>query len=1094
MPFDPARYEQIKKSLTPATAGGFDPDRYERVRAQVAAPQPPQARPGRVGRAIDFTRRAFMGDEIAPERRNILQNLFRDVTDITTGTSQLLGQGLVEGGKLARDVTTSLGPAAISSVLGPPSPAQVGQVVRSPLAERIKALPGQISTSLEPEGRKIIGGFAKEVGKDIGRSFGIDKEINKTQVPRLKTAISKFHEHPLFTFIDWTAAGSLVGQAARTGLRLTGKAAQVAGKPAIARGIEEALSTQRKGLPVAPRGEIPRRFSENPLVKFGLEKPFDKVAANEAIQSLVSNSPLLKPIAPPALLTPEARAGRVAEQVGQRAQSEFYMRRNLLMKEAQDKFKSLPEADQRDFIPIIQGRAMPRMQSPKFKEVYDWYKANVLDEQQKFGLTDETVKRVAYQPLIISGGLLTQDDYRLASRGDMAAMAKVKSVTDDFAEARVRVQERAIQDFIGRRRGKPSALAREIAEATAPDPIYFPSIFPDKLKLSDFLPTRFLQRFKPGFMKGRSGAFGFIEKDPASAFAVHQAQVEKFLQNETLINAIKDKFAVPLDKASDLKEGYKVFAPDGYIGFYKGSMPLQEAFIRGVGTGQDIDQAFISAVQKVLPDMAPDNRAFVGVRRHKLYQVPADVADRLTEMLLPLPKVPEPVKLLWDKPLQAFKFSVLAMAPRWVINNTIGNILLTGMGRVSPESFIKAGKRPFRELIPPEVLAGGFRRTEFPQMGRVTIPQAGITEKAVAAVKETQPIKGVIKFGESIFEINAKVEDAFRSATFIDKVTKAATEKITKDTATGIFNMKQGLNKFLQRGDFAESNVAKVAGQMLKDDAFRMSAVGEVNRILNDYTKMSAFERSVVRRIVPFWSWWKFMMTTFWSMPVKDPPMAQAIKLMANAGQEISASEWKANGLDVKEIPTWMAGNVILGILPEDQMMQMLNTRSINPLSTAKEWPGLAPQIQLIFERMTGRRFPFGAPFTSPREKEVSPGVVFRKHGEGVERVEHPTPPPLISHILRQFPQVQIAEALAFPFRTFTGEGIGSNAARAFRGKGVPIKPELRMANILGLPITETDFRRLRKSKREANKAKQQIERQIKQANRLLEQIKLGPQ
>lgn len=1121
MPFDPQAYENAKKSLKPATAGGFDPTEYARVRAQVAAPPQAQARPGSVGRAFDFARRALMGNRVEPSQNNPLQNAMGDAGEIITGTSHMIGQGVVEGGKLVKDVGQSIAPMVMKNVLGvPPSPADISRLPESPIGKRIQALPGQVETAFSPEGRKIATeDFIKPAVESFGKSFGYKegKELIKhpsfENTKKFVTApIKQLMEHPLFTLIDWSTAVDALGGAARGAIGVAEKGASLAGKAELADKLAQTLSTARAPLEVAPRGEILREFSKNPIVKMGIQQPLDKVAGNPAVQEFLSSNPVLKWLAPDSAITPEARAGRVAEKVASKSQSEFYRMRNARMDEAMAQFNKLPEGERQSFVAIIQGRAVPRQMSPQFKEVYDWYKNTVADEQAKFNLADETVKRVAYQPLAVANGLLSPEDYKLALRGDTTAIGRVRKVTEDLSKARVRVQEDAIKDWMGantsmgRRTKQFKSLATELAQELSPDPIYFPSVFADKLRISDFLPNKFLQRFKPGFLKGRSGAFGFIEKDPEAAFAVHQSQVERYLQNETLITAIKDKFALPLKKATELKPGWKPFAPDGYIGFYRGSMPLQEAFLRGVGMGQNVDDAFTAAIHKVMPMMVEDKN-FVGVRKPNLYQVPAEVAQKLQDAMAPQSKVPEAFKLIWDKPLQAFKFSVLAMSPRWVVNNTLGNIVTTMSGRVSPESFIKAGQDVYKDIIPAEVGSGGFRRAEFPGIKKIITPQTGMADKVTGFFSGATPTEGVLhdvqnvvsrpvkaigKIADTVFEANSKIEDAFRNATFIDKTTKAAVEQITKDTSKGIFDMKTSLDKFLQKGSFADSNVAKVAKEMLQDEGFKDKMVGEVNRILNDYNSLSKFERGVIRRAVPFWSWWKFVNVMFWSMPVKDPIMAQTIKQLGNAGLEIAKDEWKANGLNINEIPEWMKGNVILGKTDDKKLLQMLNTRSLNPFSSAKEWPpSLAPQFQVMEERRTGRNYLTNAPFTHPNEAEVK-GSTYRMNGKDVERIDHPTPPPILSHIARQFPQTNIMESLMFPYKTYSGEGIFNNAAKTYRGKEQPINPAVKMSNILGMPVTETDLRRLKSSHIDASQAERIIKSNMRRSNKSLERIKLG--
>lgn len=1071
---------------------------YEAYKASVAAPLPTPARPSPVGRALDFTRRAFMG-EPEVERNNPLQNALRDASDIITGTSHLLGQTAVGAASLVKDAAKSNVPL-LKTILGVQRPKDaIAEFMTSPLVERAKAMPRDIKEITSPEGKEMMKeDFAKPAIESFKKSF--------------TTPVDSFSNHPLFTIIDWSTLLDVAGGAVRAGLNVSSKAAKIAGKAGTAAKLADITSTTREALNVAPRGEVARTFSKNPLIKYGVQKPLDKIAANPQLQEFMSNNSVMKYIAPDAFITPEARAGRVAEKTATATQGEFYRMRNQRMDEAMKIFNQIPKNERETFVAVVQGRATPRYMSPEFKKAYDWYKNVVADEQSKFALKDETVKRVAYQPLAVSRGLLSPEDYKLAMRGDEAAIAKVRTVTDDLAEARVRVQEDAIKEWMGtnikmdkRTRGF-KAMAKELAEEMTPDPLYFPSVFAEKVKLADFLPTKFLQRFKPGFMKGRTGAFGFIEKEPEAAFAIHQSQVERYLQNESLITAIKDKFALPLKKASDLKEGYKVFAPDGYIGFYKGSMPLQEAFLRGAGMGQDLDAAFAGAMQKVLPELVQD-KSFIGVRRPTLYQVPADVAKKLQDAIAPTTAFPEPFKLLWDKPLQAFKFSVLAMSPRWIVNNTVGNMVTSMLGRVSPESFVKAMDPDYAKMIPGEVTAGGFRRTEVPSLKKVLTPSSGMADKVTGfftgklptegALKDVQgvvsaPVKVAGKFADTVFEVNAKVEDAFRNAAFIDKTTKAAVEEISKKTAGGIIDMKTGLDKFLQKGDFAKSNVIKVAEQMLNNPTFKEQMIGKVNSIMNDYNALSKFERSIVRRVVPFWSWWKFVNIMFWTMPVKDPAMAQIIKQLGTAGQEISKQEWQDNGLNVKELPEWLRGSIVIDKIDDDKILNLLNTRALNPLSSAKEAPGLAPQIQIALERMTGRRFPTGTPFTSADEVERH-GVIVKRRGKGdYERISHPTPPPLSAHILRTLPQINMLEALLYPYRKHSGGGLFGADIMTKRGRPIPLQETMKIAQILGLPVAETNLRDLRKNRTTVRQAGQSIERNLRRSSRAAERVYLG--
>src|SRR5690242_11983553 len=123
MPFDPQAYEQTKKSLKPVNSG-FNPAAYEQVKATVSAPPPtPGARTSPVVRALDFMRRAFMGESNDPRERSTLQNVPRDAGDIITGTSHLAGQGLMEMGKMGAESAMSSLPS-VQAILGLKRPTQ----------------------------------------------------------------------------------------------------------------------------------------------------------------------------------------------------------------------------------------------------------------------------------------------------------------------------------------------------------------------------------------------------------------------------------------------------------------------------------------------------------------------------------------------------------------------------------------------------------------------------------------------------------------------------------------------------------------------------------------------------------------------------------------------------------------------------------------------------------------------------------------------------------------------------------------------------------------------------------------------------------
>lgn len=1066
MPFDPKRFEELKKRLTPAAS-------------QYTVEPSKSTATSKVVDALDFSRRAMQPTSFKLSHESIGAKAFNDLRDLVTGVGHILGTTAVGGHDLAKDVAHSV---------------VKGTAKDTPLGKRIKEFPGQVAELASPEGRKFMGDtFVKPAVQSFAGS--------------VLHPVQSFKEHPLFTGFDWATVLSLAGQGARSGLNIARAGAEAADAGNVASKIGDILSQRRPPLPVAGGTGIGRTFSENPLVKYGVQKPLDAISARPGVKEAVSATPLLNMVAPAELVTPEVRAGRAAANTLTSTRQKFFIKRDKRLNEIQEKFATLSKGERESFIPVVQGRALAINKSPQWNEVYNWYKNNVLDEQAKFNLTDEVTKRVAYQPLVLSNGLLTPEDYGKALRGDEVARAAVVKATNDMERARVALQERTLREFLGNKKGS-TALARQMAKEVAPDPIYFPAIFEKKVKMADFLPSRFLQKYKPGMFKGRRGVEGYITDDPGRALAIHDVQKERFLLNEAMIQDIQTKYATPIKKASDVKPGYVPFTPEGYIAFYKTTMPLQESFLKGVGMSQDVDTAFMNAIKEIMPTIVND-KTVIGVRKPQMYQIPKEVAEQVRSIIQPVTpfgEAHEAVKLFWDTPLQAFKFSVLALSPRWVVNNTAGNMLLTAMGGVGPEAFYKTMKKGFRELIPEEVTAGGFRRAEIPGTKRVITPNTGFTERAIGLFTGDTPTEGVLKdvqnvikrpigvarkAAETVYAANTAVEDYFRNVTYVDKAVKAAREKIAKSVTTGIFDTKTMADKFLERGKFSDANVQKVIAEMSKDEKFTTRMVDKVDDIMNNYQKMSNTERSIIRRIVPFWSWWKFMHKTFAKLPFEHPRAAQVLEQLSEVGNEFSAQEWKDEGLKLNEVPEWLRGSVKLS--SDKEGITSLQTRNINPLSTVGEVPGLHPLMDVLMERKTGRQSFTGMPFQRPDVVEIG-GRYFTLNAEGkAEAISTPLPPPLSAQLARRLPQLSALEALITPYRIQSGTPYMSGVpALDSRGRPHALSESLKVAQILGLPISETSRHALRGARVGARKARGELRTGVRRTKRRMEQLRLG--
>lgn len=1024
---------------------------------------------------------------------NIGRNALADIHDIKTGTASLIAQALAAPYRAGKAVGQSLGEMTNGIPLTETSGFQGGARLAKDVGDAAVRIPG------------AVGGRVKELVTD---------------------PIGSFEKHPVFTALDLSLAGELAGMAARGGLEIGASAARAAGKPAVATKIADILATEPTYLP-AGRASLEQKLSENPLIKVGQEGLIKASDASPVLKESLS-MPGVRDIVPPAAISDEARQAIVAREVLRQARTDFNIGKSLKQDEIISRLKPLSEGELKAFIPVTEGRAVPIATSPEFKKAMDWYKSSVQTWEKAYDLPEETARRVAYQPLVLAtkgtdeaAVKAIREVYAKAAGGDVRARRQVGVWNRQVDNARMASAEEAARSFLATNTGmkfnQAKRLAAEIAKETTPAPLYFPHVFEQKIKLSDFMPKTLLQRFKPNFLKARTGATGYIVDDPAKVLLYHEAQMEKFKMQESLIASIQEKFAEPLPKANALKPGYKVFAPDGYLKFFKVKMGLQDDFAKAVAQGLDVDDGFVrAAMNQVLPEVG--TKDFISVGKPQLYQIPEAVANKLQAEMTPLnifpAEIKPAVKLLYDKPLDAFKYVVLGSRPAWVVNNFAGNIITSMLKRVNlPQAFSRLSDSKFREAIAPaarEIEAGGFRRAEAQFMRGSQLRGGSALERSASAIgglldgsiqfadapvaeavrkSISYPIRAVKGGVEKMFEINSRIEDAFRKATYLD----AASKQVAKEAAAKIRDSQGLLDRLVGRTPtITEEQLLKGVEKLSANPESRRALIGQVNDALNDYSRLGNFERQVLRRAMPFWSWWKFMNVFAIKLAVKDPQMAVLVKELAKVGNDIEDKEWKSAGLDVREVPIWRRGAAVVG--SDREKVTALSGMASNPLNVVGEYPGIAPALQLGLERMTGRHLLTGSPFTAPNVRETQSGkqVEYDPKTKTARELSSPPTPPLLSQILRTFfPIVSDAEMMAYPYKRYDTAGLFERTPRVdARGRAMEAKPGLRLSAILGIPEFELERRMLRRGLAEMKQAPAQIRRTLKRIEKAKEKTK----
>lgn len=259
----------------------------------------------------------------------------------------------------------------------------------------------------------------------------------------------------------------------------------------------------------------------------------------------------------------------------------------------------------------------------------------------------------------------------------------------------------------------------------------------------------------------------------------------------------------------------------------------------------------------------------------------------------------EAVKM-WDQMMTAWKTGVLPLRPAWHSTNIVGNVMgAVLMGEVSPIWFAQNIKRIMKEVDdlekghPSELLGASTGRGLGVETARDI---AGISEKG---------LQGKVKrAAQKSYGFNQKVDDFSHVAVALHELDRQLAAGISRDAAV---------------------NAA---------EAFSLKTMG-------DFGNMSAGERSMVRRVLPFYPWYKHVSKATLRFPMENPGrflQAQALANRLTPGQETPEGAGYLKGA----IPTGGGGFLRIG---GDIGLGVENNPLLDPTST---FQGAAPPIQWL--------------------------------------------------------------------------------------------------------------------------------------------------
>jgi hypothetical protein len=705
----------------------------------------------------------------------------------------------------------------------------------------------------------------------------------------------------------------------------------------------------------------------------------------------------------------------------------------------------------------------------------------------------------------------------------------------------------------------PDEVVAAMSTEFLPDVTYFPHIDPAHGQVARSLFNTMLQEIKPGFLRGRTGEMNDYMRDPSKVLSIHMAENMRYFTMKHMLESLlpeKGGIGLPLDDprhviqagqkipGTDIvsKMDYVAIHPEGFLKFYRKSVDIMEELAEAK------PNAKLSAeLQKKLNafmEAAPDEslrQSFMMARKGGIVQIPKPVYDSILGEILPEINNPSTngamnmyLKLLHDPYTMIFRNSVLGYSPRWVANNVFGNLFLSMMGEIGPMPFAWAESKKWSKAVPEKLLLGGFQRHE--SLVERAWNEAGVFKpiQALSRVAEEQAKtwhgRLANKLGRvaitGFYEWNSEIEDFFRKAAYLSEARKAVSKQVMKESVGTADQMRSGMELFLGVGRGSSTALYnRIEALNAANPKLVHELMQKAGKVMFQYNNMTNFERRFMRRVFPFWAWYKNVVLFTMGLPGTSPIKTKMLNDLGKVASDVGRMEWEeAIGKDdAKHLPNYIkqaypylkiqakdekpvqieltdTGDVVEQNVYRAGSMRALDMKAANVLNTIAGGPGLHPLLVFMWERANGKKWYTDKAFTSPMLVELR-GRVYEAvpksgtwsdlsrgmWGKPLDTPQMKNLPPWYAHMARQFPQVVHGEAVAERIKT------GENT-RQFDKRGLfEVSPDTmgkstaqsqdhypKMASWLGTPIKEFPLQPQRKLSGQSALAGRMIQKRIR--------------
>ena len=407
---------------------------------------------------------------------------------------------------------------------------------------------------------------------------------------------------------------------------------------------------------------------------------------------------------------------------------------------------------------------------------------------------------------------------------------------------------------------------------------------------------------KPSQLKARTAPeFTGIEKNPVFAIAQSLAELRVASVNNRFITETLEKYGIKKAKGALIPEGFIEYQPKGALGFF----PVT------TDAGKNV-----AAVTKKVPT----------------YYVPEEIGKTLNK-LTSTTDVHSFLKL-YDKTLRIWKGGVTSLFPAFHIRNWTGNIYNNWLGGVNDiDSYVDALKLQSGR----DISVMGFSKHE---------------------LRDSLEELGIVRTGFYGKDIESLLDDVLKTeATDTSKLIRALTKTKTlkEKTLDPVISFPRAIGTVIEDNGKIAHFVSK-----LKQGLSPREAAASVRKYLFDYTDLTDFEKQVMRRIFPFYTWIRK------DIPLQIESLVRTPGKPAAVGDIINALP-KGDKSDLGGLPDYIKEGffVSLGAGKFAYSLSTLPIEDINRLfrggvarTAERELIGaVAPAISLPLKLLAGKNF-----------------------------------------------------------------------------------------------------------------------------------------